>query len=113
VDTRVAFVIKQAEESGGNPAVSLRSLARQIGISATHLSKLFKEETGKVFRTYLREARLNRATNLLRRSDLSVKQVAAMTGYKSTSGFDRDFRETYGVSPGIYRADAAKLSNLD
>ena len=73
MDPRVEYVIKRAEKSGGGAALSLRLLAKEIGISPAHLATLFKRATGKLFKTYLREFRVNRAAELLQRPDLSIK----------------------------------------
>lgn len=82
---------------------SLSALAKQVGISPTHLSRIFLAYTGVGFRTQLRSLRMKCAIDLLRDPQRSVKEVAVAVGYSHTSSFDRDFRIHFGTSPVDYR----------
>jgi len=74
-------------------------LFRSVG----SLSRLFKKETGVSFRQHVREVRMRKAEEMLRRTLLSIKEIAAEVGYKHVSDFDHHFKEVYGMTPREYR----------
>ncbi len=81
-----------------------RRLARVSGVSEAHFARSFKEAFGVPPHRYLLTRRLERATALLRDTDLSITQIAFQTGWKSLGTFGRTFRDVTGESPGALRA---------
>lgn len=63
-----------------------------------------KRHTGHTILWHLHEVRTSRAAELLSRPELSVKEISAAVGYRSTSALDRRFRQYFLASPTIYRA---------
>jgi AraC-like DNA-binding protein len=90
-----------------DPAASLRSLSRRLGVHPQTLTQVVRARTGtpfSIWRTYRRTAS---ACHLLRtRPELSVKQIAAEAGFNTTSVFDRFLRRTCGRSPSECRRAA-------
>lgn len=78
---------------------TLEETARHFGYHPNYLSTLLREKTGSTFVGIRTEQRMKRADLLLRTTDLSVEEIAAMLGYSSTSNFYRVFRERFGHSP--------------
>jgi transcriptional regulator GlxA family with amidase domain len=103
-DERVAFAIESVRDCGGDPSLSLRSLAEHVHLSPRRLSFLFKRQTQLNFRAFMRKVRIARAQALFNEGDASVKFVASIIGYKHASGLDRDFNLVYGVPAGCYKA---------
>ena len=66
------------------------------------LSGYIRRELGKSFSEILLEQRMERAAALLRGTDLSIEDIAAMLGYSNNSNFYKAFREYYHVSPREY-----------
>lgn len=95
VRTALAFVEKQYAD----PKLRLDSVAEHVRVSSHHLSSLIKKETGKGFRHHLIHVRLQAARFYLTRSFMSVKEIATLVGYGSTSSFDREFRRNFECSP--------------
>lgn len=83
--------------------ISLEEAAAQAGISRGYLSSIFKEELGMSFTDYVNERRIERGKELLRRRQLSIADIAAMTGYSDQSYFTKVFLRFVGQSPGQYR----------
>jgi transcriptional regulator GlxA family with amidase domain len=83
---------------------SVRRLARVSGVSEAHFARSFKQAFGLPPHRYLLTRRLERATALLRDSDLSITEIAFQTGWKSLGTFGRTFRDVTGESPGELRA---------
>ncbi len=79
-------------------------LARVSGVSEAHFARSFKEAFGVPPHRYLLTRRIERATALLRDTDLSITEIALQTGWKGLGTFGRTFRDVTGESPGAIRA---------
>ena len=92
----------------------VRRLARVSGVSEAHFARSFKEAFGIPPHRYLLTRRIERATTLLRDTDLSITEIAFQTGWSSLGTFGRTFRDITGESPGERRArEKAAPSALD
>jgi len=80
-----------------------RQIARAIGLSESRLRAVYHQCTGLTLGRYISELRLNRASGLLVRSQMSVKEIARDCGYESLFSFSRAFKREFGVSPRAYR----------
>ena len=88
--------------------LDVEALARGAHMSAGHLSREFKAAYGESPYSYLMTRRIERAMALLRRGDLSVTEVCFVVGCSSLGTFSTRFTELVGVSPSVYRRDAAR-----
>ena len=82
----------------------VRRLARVSGVSPAHFARCFKEAFGTPPHRYLLTRRIERATALLRETDLSVTEIAFATGWSSLGTFGRTFRDVTGESPRAARS---------
>ena len=87
--------------------LNVEALARGVNMSAGHLSRSFKVAYGESPYAYLMTRRIERATALLRRGDLSVTEVCFTVGYSSLGTFSTRFTELVGMPPSAYRYRAA------
>ncbi len=78
------------------------TLAREAGLSAFHLIRVFRKATGLTPHNWLLDRRVHQACNLLR-DGLSATHVAAMTGFSDQSHLTRVFKQRLGVTPGRFR----------
>jgi beta-xylosidase/AraC-like DNA-binding protein len=83
--------------------LSLEQLAKESYLSYNYLSKKFKDETGVVFREYVKAIRLEHAAEELRYSMTSVLKVALNNGFSSSKSFHKSFKERYGMTPKQFR----------
>lgn len=83
--------------------VTLSELADRFHYQQPHISRLLKQETGKSFNELKQSLRLSKAAELLRQTDLPIRQIAADLGYSDQSHFTRHFRVAYGQTPKAYR----------
>jgi transcriptional regulator GlxA family with amidase domain len=81
-------------------------LARVSGVSDAHFARSFKQAFGVPPHRYLLTRRIERATALLRDTDLSITEIAFGTGWESLGTFGRTFRDITGESPSAVRARA-------
>jgi AraC-like DNA-binding protein len=87
--------------------LDVEALARGAHMSAGHLSRQFKLAYGESPYSYLMTRRIERAMTLLRQGDLSVTDVCWAVGCSSLGTFSTRFTELVGVSPSVYRREAA------
>ena len=78
-------------------------LADVSGVSAAHFARSFKDAFGVPPHRYLLSRRIERATALLRDTELPITDIAFQTGWSSLGTFGRTFRDITGESPGEYR----------
>lgn len=90
--------------------LDVEALARGVHMSAGHLSRQFKLAFGESPYSYLMTRRIERAMALLRRGDLGVTEVCFAVGCASLGTFSTRFAELVGVSPSVYRRDAARTT---
>jgi AraC-like DNA-binding protein len=88
--------------------LDVEALARGAHMSAGHLSRQFRLAYGESPYSYLMTRRIERAMALLRRGDLSVTEVCFEVGCSSLGTFSTRFTELVGMSPSIYRREAAQ-----
>jgi AraC-like DNA-binding protein len=83
--------------------LAVDDLARVIGLSASHFSRLFKKETGSTPLDFLIDVRLGKARKMLARSDASITDIAFRCGFNSSSHFSFSFNNRFEISPTEYR----------
>lgn len=110
--------IPQAREAGAEPRAvalakellaarlgeppSLEELATLVHLSPFHFARVFRRATGLPPHAWLKQRRLEQARALLR-SGCAPLQVALQLGFSDQSHLTRQFKQSYGVSPGEYR----------
>ena len=83
--------------------ISLRSIAQACSCSESTVSHLFKCYTNKSVKQYIIDYRLQKAKNFLQKSDLSVSDIALLTGFTNANYFSIAFRKYCGLSPTEYK----------
>jgi AraC family transcriptional regulator len=84
-------------------AFSLQGLADEIGLTAAHFCRVFREATGISPHQFILKCRLQRAEHLLNHSKLSIAMVAEASGFHSQSHFTRLFCQKMGKNPSEVR----------
>jgi len=104
---RVADALRCIEERYAEQ-ISLEDVATQVGLSATHLSRVLSNETGKSFIEHLSDYRIARAKAELASGRMSVKEVGAAVGYLDPNYFSRAFKRVTGLTPSDYAKSAGR-----
>ncbi|MHB8128440.1 MAG: helix-turn-helix domain-containing protein [Mobilitalea sp.] len=91
--------------------ISLENMAVQVNISPQYFSKLIKKTTGFNFIDWLSMLRVKKAKELLTNSNLTVKEVCFMVGYKDPNYFSRIFKKRIGITPSEYIKTSSYLNN--
>ncbi|WP_066310813.1 response regulator [Bacillus sp. FJAT-29814] len=95
--------IKDFIEENFTKTISLEDAAEYVGISPFYLSKLFKEKFSVNFIDYITQLRVNKAKDLMKNPESSLKEICFNVGYKDPNYFSRVFKKTTGYSPSEYR----------
>ena len=85
-----------------DPKYSVEMLARDIGISRSHLHRKLKELTGITTSDFIRNMRLKQAAKLLLEQKTNISQVAYSTGFTNPTTFTIAFKKLYGCTPTEY-----------
>jgi AraC family transcriptional regulator, regulatory protein of adaptative response / methylphosphotriester-DNA alkyltransferase methyltransferase len=85
---------------------SLNDIARELGISHSHLVRLYKEHYGFTPKEYIVKIKVNKARELLCETDLDITTIAYEVGYRSISNFYKCFKEHTGSSPKEFRKNS-------
>ncbi|MFG2106238.1 helix-turn-helix transcriptional regulator [Micromonospora chersina] len=104
--TRLRRVRDRIDREYAEP-LNVEALARDVNMSAGHLSRQFRLAYGESPYSYLMTRRIERAAALLRRGDLGVTEVCFAVGCSSLGTFSSRFTELLGESPSAYRRRAA------
>jgi len=84
-------------------AVTIESLARQVGMSRSQLARRFHERTGNTIVEYLTRIRLEHACRFLRETEWTITYIARFVGFRSPAYFHTLFSRQIGSTPGDFR----------
>jgi len=99
MELAIRYMTDRLEES-----IKLPELAKHTGLSKQHLILLFNEEAGIPPIEYFLRLKIQKATQLLSLTGLSIKEVAASIGLSDPYYFSRLFKKMTGSSPSAYRS---------
>ncbi len=83
--------------------ISLEQVSSYVGLSPSYFSRIFKQETGSAWSTYVNRIRVDRARRLLISTSVPLSDIAGMVGFEDQSYFTKVFKRITGLSPGRYR----------
>lgn len=83
--------------------LDLQTVADALCISTWHLCKLLKKQTGDSFIDILNQVRVEKAKELLVKSNLKIYEIAEKVGYVDTAYFSKTFKKLVHLTPNDYR----------
>jgi AraC-like DNA-binding protein len=89
-------------EHHGQP-MTVRELAKRVGLSMRHFSELFHEQEGVAPKIYLDRCRGVQAAKLLNTTKMNISEIAYHFGFPDPFSFSRFFKKLYGQSPAAFR----------
>lgn len=84
--------------------ITLESIAKDLGFSKFHISRLFNSKIGEQFNDYVNKLRINMAQNLLAGTDSTISNIALECGFESIRNFNRVFKQYNGTTPKEFRS---------
>lgn len=83
--------------------ISVEDIAKVCGLNRTYFGKIFKEAVGKTPQEFLLNYRMVKATEFLKLTQLSIRDIGQAVGYENQLHFSRAFKNIYGMSPREWR----------
>ena len=88
-----------------DPNLSVEQICRYLHMSPAYFSTMFKKATGQTYVAYLTDIRLNKAVELLNKTDDKTYVIASRVGYQEQNYFSYVFKKKFGVSPTKFRGN--------
>ena len=82
--------------------ITVESLAAQVGLNRSYLSRLFKQKTGQTLHEHLQHVRFHQAKTLLIQG-CSVKEAAYQCGFADDKSFHKIFMQKEGLTPTVWK----------
>ena len=100
---KVERALRYIEENFADPGICADRIGDALGLSASYVSRLLRQNTGMGVVDYIHAARLKKAKELLASTDLSVDDIAVQVGFSSRWTLTRSFKRYEETTPGAYR----------
>lgn len=84
-------------------SITVEDMANRLNLDRSYFGKIFRENMGQSPQEFLIRYRLSKAAELLKTTDLSIKDISVQVGYPNQLHFSRTFKNVYGLSPRSYR----------
>ncbi len=92
--------------------VTMEEAAAMVFLSPAYFSRIFKEETGSNFNSYVNKIRIDAAKKMLLNDNLSLSDISTLVGFDGQSYFSKVFKRVTGVTPGRYREAKGRIGLL-
>jgi len=86
-----------------NKGIRLKDVANAVYLSPNYFSTMFKKITGYTFSYYLVKKRIDTAKELLRDTNIPIKEIVFQVGFEDYNYFNRTFKSLEGIPPAQYR----------
>jgi len=93
-------------KSNYSQKIGLEDIAAYVHLSCSHLSSIFRKETGLTISVYINQVRIEKSKPMLLHGDIPIVQIADQCGFGDQSYFTRVFKKQTGVSPKKFRLQA-------
>lgn len=88
--------------------ISLQALASHVNLSKHYVCYLFKKETGENISVYINKVRIEKAKQLLKKSDYRAKEIYDKVGFSDQQYFCKIFKKVTGMTVARYRDSLSK-----
>ena len=95
------------EKSWTKTDLKVEDFSKNLGFSKSQLYRKIKYITGKSLNTFIKEYRLEKAVELLKKQKGNISEIAFETGFNSPAYFSKCFHRTYGILPSSYIKQAS------
>lgn len=100
--SRIEYKIEKYIEENYDKDISITTMAEEFKVSSQYFSRYFKTLTGNNFLDTLNKYRIKKALELIDLENLSMTEIAKMTGFNSYKSFARNFKKYTGEIPSKY-----------
>jgi DNA-binding response OmpR family regulator len=110
-DKLLSMAVSYIDTNIKSPKLSVADLSAHLGRSRVALYNRILEITGKPPVDFIRSYKLEKAAELLIKSDIAVSQIAMETGFATAHYFSKSFKDKFGVLPSEYRTANLKSAH--
>ena len=93
-------------------SINMSQVSKQLGVSANHLGRLFRQNYGVTPMNYIIKLRIDKSGELLEQENMNILEIAYATGFKSLSNFYKCFKEHTGHTPNEHRKRYIKFGGI-
>jgi two-component system, response regulator YesN len=104
--------IQYMDERSFQKELNMAMVSNYVSLNYSYFSEAFKEYTGDSFVVYLKRIRINKAKDLLEKTEYMVYEISEKVGFKNAKQFNNVFRELEGIAPLEYRLKRRGKENL-
>lgn len=97
------YRIMEYIKSNFEKKISLEDIASYVYLTSSHISSMFRQETGQTISAYIGQIRIEKSKALLKNPGIAIADIAARCGFEDQSYFTRVFKKQTGISPKRYR----------
>lgn len=83
--------------------IPLETLAQKVKVTPQHLCNIFKSLTGQTLTEYINVVRIGKSKELLKSTDMLIKEIAPACGFEDVSYFCEIFKRSEGMTPTAFR----------
>lgn len=98
IEKSTKFILKNISD----PDFKINDLSKEVGIGKSQFFRKIQDLTGQNPSGFIRTVRLKYASELMRNSSYSIKEIAYMSGFNSSTYFGKTFRELFEITPKEY-----------
>ena len=102
-DELLGKMIKFMEENYDDYQFSTQTLATHFNVTEAYIMRYFKKNTGQTILQFLIQLRIDQSKQLLKTTDIPIKDIVSQIGYSDVSSFIRRFKQQTKITPGEYR----------
>jgi len=95
--------VKVVNSNIDDESFGVSELAAELGLSRSQTLRKVKALTGTSANHFIRDIRLEQATELLMEDTFTISEIAYIVGFSSPSYFNKCFHDAYGITPGDYK----------
>lgn len=103
-------ILKYIDERYTDANITLQSIADDFNMSISKISKTFKKKYNTTIMYYIDSLRMEKAKQLLRDTEILIKDIIEECGYNDFSNFMRKFKNNEGITPNEYRQLAKNIN---
>ena len=102
-DNLITKIVNYIESNIDDSKLSIDAVASYLGLSRSSMFKKIKSLTGLAPVDFIKDIRLQRASQLIKNEDYKINQIAYMIGFDDPRYFSKCFKLKYGVTPSEYK----------
>lgn len=95
---------RSVEKNLDNPGLSVEDISSDLGVSRAQLYRKIKQDTGSTPGELLQSIRLEKASDMLKNTQMTVSEIAYAVGFSSPSYFSKCYKDKFGTSPSELRS---------